>query len=60
MVDGKQPEDTEGDMKLSVMKPLSARWLSLSMPIYLRTTVQCGLHRKYLAKSIEILQGLTR
>ena len=60
MVDGKQPEDTEGDMKLSVMKPLSAGWLSLSMPIYLRTAVQCGLHRKYLAKSIEISQGLTR
>ena len=33
MVDGKQPEDTEGDMKLSMMKPLSARWLSLLMTI---------------------------
>ena len=25
--DGKQPEDIEVDMKLSVMKPLSARWI---------------------------------
>lgn len=25
--DGKQPEDTEVDMKLSVMEPLSARWI---------------------------------
>ena len=27
MDDGKQPEDIEVDMKLSVMKPLSARWI---------------------------------
>ena len=27
MNDGKQPEDIEVDMKLSVMKPLSARWI---------------------------------
>ena len=27
MEDGKQPADIEVDMKLSVMKPLSARWI---------------------------------
>ena len=27
MIDEKQPEDIEVDMKLSVMKPLSARWI---------------------------------
>ena len=27
MDDGKQPEDIEVEMKLSVMKPLSARWI---------------------------------
>ena len=27
MNDRKQPEDIEVDMKLSVMKPLSARWI---------------------------------
>ena len=27
MDDGKQPEDVAVDMKLTVMKPLSARWI---------------------------------
>ena len=36
MNDGKQPEDIEGDMKLSVMKPLSARWI-ISACDHLRT-----------------------
>ena len=35
MDDGKQPEDIEVDMKLSVMKPLSARWI-ISAYDYLR------------------------
>ena len=35
MNDGKQPEDIEVDMKLSVMKPLSARWI-ISAYDYLR------------------------
>ena len=36
MDNGKQPEDIEVDMKLSVMKPLSARWI-MSAYDYLRT-----------------------
>ena len=36
MDNGKQPEDIEVDMKLSVMKPLSARWI-ISVYDYLRT-----------------------
>ena len=36
MDDGKQPEDNEVDMKLSVMKPLSTRWI-ISAIHYLRT-----------------------
>ena len=35
MNDRKQPEDIEVDMKLSVMKPLSARWI-ISAYDYLR------------------------
>ena len=36
MNDGKQPEDIEVDMKLSVMKSLSTRWI-ISAYDYLRT-----------------------
>ena len=36
MNDGKQPEDIEVDMKLSVIKSLSARWI-ISAYDYLRT-----------------------
>ena len=36
MNNGNQPEDTEVDIKLSVMKPLSARWI-ISACDYLRT-----------------------
>ena len=39
MDDGKQPEDIEVDMKLSVMKPLSARWI-ISTYDYLRTKAE--------------------
>ena len=36
MEDGKPPEDIEVDMKLSVMKPLSAKWI-ISASDYLET-----------------------
>ena len=42
MNDGKQPEDIEVDMKLSVMKPLSARWI-ISAYDYLR--MEAGIVR---------------
>ena len=43
MDDGKQPEDIEVDMKLSVMKPICARWI-ISAYDYLRTEARivCG------------------
>ena len=43
MDDGKQPEDTEVDTRLSVMKPLSARWI-ISAYDYIRSEpgIVCG------------------